>query len=237
VSGSRAITFSSGLLFAGLSGGAVLGVPRPPEAGAAPHVLVAYVTAHQNALEAGWLLGDELAWLPALVFFAGLAALLRELGAPVAALATGILGASVTAAIAVSLGASWGVLVYLAPQLTQGQLVLVLMEIRHFGDAAASVPMTATLLGFGFAGLQCRSITWRLAGIGALGGAFVEVAHVAVDFLTGGQTGVWLTLATLMLPMWACVSAVAIAEPRVRRLAVAILSRPELVRPLQTVRR
>jgi hypothetical protein len=224
------------VLFAGLSGGVVLGVPRPPEAGAGPRIIVAYVTAHQSALETGWFLGDELAWLPALVFFAGLAVFLRELGAPPAALATGVLGAAATAAIAISMGASWGVFVYLAPQLMQGQLVLVLMEIRHFGDAAASVPTAVALLGFGSAALCCRSITWRLAGLGALTGAVVELAHVAVDFLTGGQTGVWLTLATLMLPIWACASAVAIAKPGIRRLAMAVLTKPGPVRQLHALR-
>lgn len=205
---------AAGLGFAGLGASAALAVPRLPEAGAAPATVIAYIQANQRALEWTWFLAGELAWLPGLLFCSALAVCLWRLGASSVALMVGLSGAITSASLTLAFGVPWGILIYLAPQLGPGQLVLVLAETRHFGDAAVSFPLAAMFLGFGAATLRLRSIGWRAGTAVAIVGAALQLAHSAVDFAASGRTGALLTSAELAVPAWAIIMSLDMAMPR-----------------------
>jgi hypothetical protein len=192
----------AGIVFVAFSASAEIAVPQMPPAGTAPAAVLTYVETNQRVLEWTWFLAGEVAWLFGLCFCATLAVALWSSSPNRVAAVAGLSGAVVTAALTISAGIAWGLLIYLGPHLASGDLVLALAESRHFADSALSIPTAAMLLGFSLSAVGAPGIAYRVLAAGGLVAAVFQLVHVADDFLTYGQTGFLPRLAAEAALAW-----------------------------------
>ena len=218
----------TGLIFVALSGSAQVAVPQMPAAGAPPAVVVSYIEANQQSLEWTWFLAGEVAWLFGLYFCAGLAVPLWNASRYRAATLLGLGGAVLTASLTISASIPWGMLIYLGPQLTSGDLVLTLAESRHFADAALSFSTATMLLGFSIAAIGVPGDWFRALATGGLIATTFQLVHGGDHFITFGQTGILPRLAPEVALAWILAASVLMlgtpmheAEPAHQRNPVA----------------
>ena len=192
---------ATGLIFVTLLVAAYFSAPAMPVAGTPASLLVAYVNANSNGLETSWFLacGPDL-------FFGGwflgvVAATLWEAGAQRHMVAAGSASAVLAGALLAGAGVTWGLFVYLAPQLNSDPLVLVLAESRHFAEGAISFPVAAAAAAFSIATWNSGR-GWRLvAALGLLATA-LELANGFDDFAADGVTGALGPLSFVGLMFW-----------------------------------
>lgn len=223
---------ASGLVFVGLLAAAYLSAPAMPVAGTPPGLLVAYVNANSNGLETSWFLscGPDL-------FFGGwflgvVAAALWEAGPPRQMVAAGIVSALLAGALLAGAGVTWGLFVYLAPQLGSDPLVLVLAESRHFAEGAISFPVAAAAAALSLA-VWNSGRGWRLVSALGLVAAALELANGFDDFAADGVTGVLGPLSFAVVMLWVAGLSFALT---VRRGWFALIPDPAVARPAFSTR-
>lgn len=191
----------AGVVFAALLAAAYLSAPAMPVAGTPARELVHYVSANSDRLELSWFLASG----PALLFggwFLGVVAVtVWEAGAPRHLIGAGISSAFLAAALLTSAGVSWGLFVYLAPQLGSDPLVLVLAESRHFAEGAVSFPAAATAAALSLAASSFGR-GWRAVSTLGLAAAALQLGNGVVDFVADGVTGVLGPVAFIALILW-----------------------------------
>jgi hypothetical protein len=192
----------AGLIFVALSGSAQIAVPQMPSAGAPAATVVGYIETNQRALEWTWFLAGEVAWLFGMYFCASLALTLWISSPYRAATLAGLFGAVASATLTISASIPWGLLVYLAPQMTDRDLVLALAESRHFADAALSFSTAGMLLGFSIAAFSAQRGLFRVLGAAGFLAVVLQIVHGADDFFTYGQTGPLPRLAADVALTW-----------------------------------
>ncbi len=197
----RDVGAATGLVFVALLVAAYLSAPPMPVAGTAPTTLVAYVNANADALERSWFLacGPDL-------FFAGwflgvVGTALWEEGASHCMVAAGFVSALLAGALLTGAGVTWGLFVYLAPQLGSPPLVLVLAESRHFAEGAVSFPVAAAAAAFSLATWSLGR-GWRAISILGLIAAALELGNGFDDFAADGVTGAIGPLSFVVLMVW-----------------------------------
>ena len=197
----RHVGAGTGLVFVTLLTAAYFSAPTMPVAGTPPRLLVEYVNANSNGLEASWFLACG----PALFFggwFLGVvAASLWEAGAPRHIVAAGFTSALLAGALLAGAGISWGLFVYLAPQLGSDPLVLVLAESRHFAEGAISFPVAAAAAAVCLATWNSGR-GWRLVSALGLLAAALQLANGFDDFAADGVTGALGPLSFMVLMFW-----------------------------------
>jgi hypothetical protein len=199
---AQALAGVAGALFVALSASAEILVPQMPQAGAPTTLVLAYIEANQRTLEWTWFLSSEVAWVFGLYLCACLTVILWTSSPYRAAVLAGLSGAVVTATLTVGAGIPWGLLVYLGPHLTNGDLVLALAETRHFADAALSFSTSMMLLGFSVAATGVPRSRFRVLAAGGLLATALQLIHGADDFMTSGQTGILPRLAPEVALGW-----------------------------------
>jgi hypothetical protein len=203
----------TGLIFAVLLAASYLSAPAMPIAGTPAGLLVAYVSANSDGLERSWFLACG----PALFFggwFLGVAgSTLWEAGVPRHLVSAGIASALLAGALLTAAGVTWGLFVYLAPQLGSDPLVLVLAESRHFAEGAVSFPVAAAAVALSLA-TWSSGRGWRaVSGLGFLA-AGLQLASGFDDFVADGVTGPIGPLAFGLLMLWIGLFSVALTVGR-----------------------
>ena len=208
---------ASGLLFAALLAAAyVLGGPMPP-AGTPPDRLVAFVSAHSQTQEWSWFLTSGPALLTGPSFLGALASKLWESDPAARYLtAAAFANALVAGALLAAAGIAWGLLVYLATQITSPSLILVLAESRHFAEGAVSFPAAGAVIGFSLAARHSLRGWQLVALLGALA-AGLQLANGLDDFVVDGVTGPIGPAAFCALLAWIAAASFSLAgEQRLR---------------------
>lgn len=159
------------------------------------------MSVNSEGLERSWFLAAGPALLLGGWFLGVVAVTLWEAGASRHLIAAGISSAFLAGALLTTAGVSWGLFVYLAPQLGSDPLVLVLAESRHFAEGAGSFPA-------GGAAAALSLATWSLGrsprGISVLGlaAAALQLGNGFDDFAADGVTGVLGPLSFSALVLW-----------------------------------
>jgi hypothetical protein len=189
------------LVFVTLLTSAYFSAPAMPVAGTPPALLVAYVNANSNGLETSWFLACG----PDLFFgcwFLGVVAVsLWDSGASRHLVAAGSASALIAGALLAGAGVTWGLFVYLAPQLGSDPLVLVLAESRHFAEGAISFPVAAAAAALSLATWNSGR-GWRLVSALGLLAAALELGNGFDDFAADGVTGAVGPLSLAVLLAW-----------------------------------
>jgi hypothetical protein len=192
---------ATGLVFVALLVAAYLSAPPMPVAGTPAGTLVAYVSANSEALERSWFLacGPDL-------FFAGwflgvVVTILWDAGTPHHMLAAGFVSALLAGGLLTAAGVSWGLFVYLAPQLGSSPLVLVLAESRHFAEGAVSFPVAAAAAAFSLA-TWGSGRAWRVVSALGIAAAALELANGFDDFAADGVTDALGPISFGVLMLW-----------------------------------
>jgi hypothetical protein len=204
---------ATGFVFATLLAAAYFSAPAMPVAGTPAGLLVAYVKANSNGLERSWFLacGPDLlfgGW-----FLGVVAATLWEAGAPCHMVAAGFASALLSGALLAGAGVTWGLFVYLAPQLGSDPLVLVLAESRHFAEGAISFPVAAAAAALSLATWNA-GLGWRSVSALGLLAAALELANGFDDFAADGVTGALGPLSFGVLTFWIAVLSFALTVRR-----------------------
>lgn len=204
---------ASGLVFVGLLLAAYLSGPPMPVAGTPAVSLVAYVNANSDGLERSWFLacGPDLFF--ASWFLGVVATTLWESRASRHLIAAGLAGALLASALLVAAGVSWGLFVYLAPQLGSGPLVLTLAESRHFAEGAISFPAAGAAAALSMA-VWGAGRGWRAVFAIGLVAAALELANGFDDFAADGVTGALGPLSFAALMLWIATLSVALTVRR-----------------------
>lgn len=192
---------ASGMIFAAMLVAAYLTAPPMPVAGTPGSVLVRYVSDNSDGLELSWFLASGPALFLGGWFVGVVAVTVWDSGAPRHLIGAGISSAFLAGALLTAAGVSWGLFVYLAPQLDSGSLVLVLAESRHFAEGAISFPAGAaaaalSLTAWSFGG------GWRLVAALGFAAAALQLGNGLDDFAADGVTGAFGPLAFFALMVW-----------------------------------
>jgi len=191
----------TGVVFIAFLTAAYVSAPQMPIAGTPAGSLVDYVNANSDGLERSWFLACG----PALFFggwFLGvMTVMLWEAAAPRHLVAAGAACALLAGALLTCAGVSWGLFVYLAPQLGTDPLVLVLAESRHFAEGAVSFPVAAagaaiSLATWGF------GRGWRAVSVLGLLAAALQLVNGFDDFAADGVTGALGPLSFFAVLLW-----------------------------------
>ncbi|HET9781492.1 MAG TPA: hypothetical protein VFR33_06910 [Candidatus Dormibacteraeota bacterium] len=208
---------ASGIGFAVVLAAAYLMAPAMPVAGTPGPALVHFVSVNSDGLELSWFLASGPALFLGGCFVGVLAVDVWEMGAPRRLIGAGISSAFLAAALLAGAGVSWGLFVYLAPQLNSYALVLVLAESRHFAEGAVSFPAAASAATLSLAarnfGRSWGAISW--VGLTA---AALQLGNGFDDFAADGVTGALGPLAFSVLMLWIAAFSAALT---VRRTVLA----------------
>ncbi|HEX6487841.1 MAG TPA: hypothetical protein VF137_03060 [Candidatus Dormibacteraeota bacterium] len=179
----------SGLALAALLAASyVLGGPMP-RAGTPPTQLLVFLRAHSETQEWSWFLLCGPGLIAGPWFLGALSARLwaadqgrRELVA--AGFGSGLIAGALLAAA----GVTWGLFVYLGTQITNGSLLLLLAESRHFAEGSISFPAAGAVIAFTLAA-RGRLPAWRLIAVLGAAAAGLQLANGVYDFAADGVTG------------------------------------------------
>ena len=192
---------ASGLVFATLLAAAYFSAPAMPVAGTPAGLLIAYVNANSRGLETSWFLACGLDLFFGGWFLGVVAATLWEAGAPRYLVAAGSASALLAGALLAGAGVTWGLFVYLAPQLGSDSLVLVLAESRHFAEGAISFPVAAAAAAFSMAAWNSGRGLRLISSVGLVAAA-LELANGFDDFAADGVTGALGPLSFAVFILW-----------------------------------
>jgi hypothetical protein len=218
----------AGIIFVCLSVSALVAVPQMPSAGAPPAAVLDYIEANQRALEWTWFLAGEVAWFFGIYFCAALTVYLWTSSPYRAAALAGLGGAVSTATLTFNVGIPWGLLIYLGPQLSSGDVVLTLAEARHFADAALSFSSAAMLLGFSLSVVGARGNGFRVLAAAGLVATVFQLIHGTDDFLTYGETGLLPRMAAELSLAWILAASLMMLTRAPRLSADALAERNQL---------